>query len=180
MSGSVCTRNPSWPKCVWGSAQPSKVPSWHRGCSVCPVLSPGQGHEGTGTQIWLLAPSPPPTALPAPQTPNPKPGSLSWLRLSLCDQPHTCVGLGILGSRSRALSPSPWQPQAEAQNSPEDSHSSAEQKTQRQGTCRSGRSCSMCRVCLSSQGPETEADEESEAGFTWISLTRAGSTLTQQ
>lgn len=38
----------------------------------------------------------------------------------------------------------------------------------------------MCRVCLSSQGPETEADEESEAEFTLIPLTQAGSALTQQ
>lgn len=132
---------------------------------------------------WLLAPSPALLATKSP--PCTKPGALrgsQWVRLSLPGQLHTPVCLEMWGSRSRAqpCPLSPCQPQAEAQNSPADSHSSAAQKSQRQGMCRSGRSCSSCRACLSFQGPETEADEESEVRFTLISLTQAGSALLSQ
>lgn len=93
--------------------------------------------------------------------------------------PHLCLfGNFRFKEQGRASSPIPIPaPGDEAENSPEGSRSSATQKTQRQGKCRSGRSCSRCRVCLSFQGPETEADEEAEEGFMLISLTQAGSAL---
>lgn len=144
-------------------------------CSVKCSALPGTGgaqcpqlcHQGSAMQAlahrsWLLAPSPPLLSTQSPPcTPNlglSEPMA-QWVRLSLLGQLHTCVCLEIWGSGSRALFPLP---QAEAQNSPEGSHSSATQRTQRQGTCRSGKSCSRCRVCLSFQGPGTEADVESE------------------
>lgn len=173
-------RNPSWPKCVQGSAQPPRnvVPSWQRCCSVSPAVPAAQCHAGS----WHTAPGTLPTTADhqsPPCTQHPKSGAPrghTVVRLS-----STRVWGDIWGSRGRAEPcPCPWQPQAEALNSPEGSHSSATQKTQRQGRCRSGRSCSRCRVCLSCQGPETEAEEESGPGFTLISVTQAGWALPQQ
>lgn len=145
--------------------------------------------QGSGTQI--LAPDTLPTtadhqkpspAMAAPKIWGSEANGMAGRAQPAWPTPHLCLfGNFRFKEQGRASSPVPIPaPGDEAENSPEGSRSSATQKTQRQGTCRSGRSCSRCRVCLSFQGPETEADEESEAGFMLISLTQAGSALTQQ
>lgn len=162
---------------------------WHRWCSVSPVLPPGQRNPG----IWHtdLAPDTLPTtadhqkpspAMAAPKIWGSEANGMAGRAQPAWPTPHLCLfGNFRFKEQGRASSPVPIPaPGDEAENSPEGPRSSATQKTQRRGTCRSGRSCSRCRVCLSFQGPETEADEESEAGFMLISLTQAGSALTQQ
>lgn len=183
MPGCVWPRNPSWPKCAQGSAQPPQ----ERGSLLAQVVLsvPSSATRTVPCRELAQLPAPSPPLLTTKSSPCTQSLGLSEVTHSGQAQPawpapHSCLGkFGVQGA-GQGLVPCPCQPQAEAQNSPEGSRSSAAQKTQRQGRCRSGRSCSRCRVCLSSQGPEREADEESEAGFTLISLTQAGSALPQQ